>query len=94
MQHVINISPTGQISFVYDDALRGLMGAGKATIARASHVEPNADGMWEADLSPVGGPKLGPFTKRTQALRAERDWLHANHFGHHKEHHGKTTPHK
>ena len=43
----------------------------------------NADGTVrciyvEADLSPVGGPMLGPFSKRSQALNAEQDWLNSH----------------
>ena len=38
---------------------------------RASHVEPDADGRWWADLSPVAGPRLGPFEVRSAALDAE-----------------------
>lgn len=33
---------------------------------------------WTADLSPVGGPKLGLFQTRTEALQAEFDWLEQN----------------
>ena len=32
-------------------------------------------GGWRADLSPVGGPQLGPFRRRSEALRAEAAWL-------------------
>ncbi len=48
---------------------------GSMNIQRGSHVEPTADGQWTADLSPVAGPVLGPFTLRTAALAAERQWL-------------------
>jgi len=48
---------------------------GRMTISRGSHVEPDAAGKWHADLSPVGGPKLGPFGKRSEALAAEMRWL-------------------
>jgi hypothetical protein len=37
--------------------------------------EPDENGRWWADLSPVAGPKLGPFTKRSEALHAEVEWL-------------------
>ena len=30
---------------------------------------------WIADLRPVGGPVLGPFLLRGEALAAEREWL-------------------
>jgi len=51
---------------------------GVVSIRRASHVEPEADGTWCADLAPVGGPKLGPYALRSQALDAERAWLEAH----------------
>jgi hypothetical protein len=44
-------------------------------ITRASHVEPDAEGYWWADMGPSGGPVLGPFTSRSAALGAERGWL-------------------
>lgn len=66
----------GRVRFLYDDALLGLMGQGNATTRRASHVEPAADGGWNADLSPVGGPVLGPYGRRQEALDAERKWIH------------------
>jgi len=50
---------------------------GCTTIARASHVEPCESG-WSADMSPVGGPVLTGFTKRSQALAAEVAWLEEN----------------
>ena len=40
-------------------------------ITRASHVEPDKDGFWWADMGPVDGPVLGPFKNRTAALGAE-----------------------
>ena len=48
---------------------------GEVFIRRGSHVEPTPNGQWTADLSPVNGPVLGPFAKRTDALDAEREWL-------------------
>jgi hypothetical protein len=48
---------------------------GTMHIQRASHVEPDATGKWWADLSPVDGPRLGPFDRRSQALHAESQWL-------------------
>ncbi|WP_242687916.1 hypothetical protein [Alienimonas californiensis] len=44
-------------------------------MTRASHVEPADGGVWTADLSPSGGPVLGPFPLRSEALTAEADWL-------------------
>jgi hypothetical protein len=31
--------------------------------------------LWTADMSPVGGPVLGPFATRTEALQKETEWL-------------------
>ena len=69
------ISPTGVVSFIWDDALVGLRDEGQCSIRRASHVEPTEDGQWTADMSPVDGPLLGPFDLRSAALLAERLWL-------------------
>ena len=48
---------------------------GKLQITRASHVEPDSDGNWLVDMGPSGGPVLGPFGMRGEALTAERGWL-------------------
>lgn len=68
------IAPGGVVRALYDEAI-DLACLGSLSIARASHVEPTADGWWTADLRPVNGPILGPFTLRSQALDAERTWL-------------------
>ena len=68
------IAPTGQIRAIYDEKL-DLAAFGVPAIARASHVEPDRDGRWHADLRPVGGPVLGPFDHRSDALQAEHAWL-------------------
>ena len=46
-------------------------------IRRASHVEPDEEGLWWADLAPMNGPTLGPFGRRSAVLAAEREWLEA-----------------
>ena len=48
---------------------------GRLTVQRASLVEATENGQWTADLAPVGGPLLGPFARRSEALRAEEQWL-------------------
>jgi hypothetical protein len=68
------ISPHGIVSTIYSEEI-DLTAIGRTTIRRASHVEPTSDGMWTADLSPVGGPVLGPFARRSDALAAEVNWL-------------------
>ena len=64
----------GRVRGIYGEAI-DLAALGQVRITRASHVEPNEDGRWVADLSPVGGPRLGPFDRRTEALGAEVSWL-------------------
>jgi len=73
----IFIGPDGKIVSIYNDNV-DLSSVGKVKIRRASHVEPDKNGKWVADLSPVGGPKLGPFKRREDALRAEVVWLEKN----------------
>ena len=71
------VLPTGQIRCLYDEVIE-LAAIGHPVISRASHVEPDDEGQWWADLSPVDGPELGPFQRRTEALGAEQSWLQAN----------------
>ena len=73
----IIITPGGVVRAVYSEAI-DLAALGSLTISRALHVEPDQQGRWWADLSPVGGPSLGPFVNRSEALAAERDWLDQN----------------
>ena len=68
------INANGSARCVYAEDL-DLTALGPLSITRASHVEPDSCGQWLADLSPVGGPILGPFLKRSQALDAEQVWL-------------------
>lgn len=75
------VDPTGTTTCLYDEAI-ALSALGKLTIRRASHVEPDFQGQWWADLSPSGGPRLGPFPVRSEALQAEAAWLTDNVFTH------------
>ncbi|MCX6379243.1 MAG: hypothetical protein NT023_07155 [Armatimonadetes bacterium] len=77
---LLEIAPDGTLQFLWDDALAPLMEQGESTLCRASHVEPQGT-EWVADLSPSGGPALGTFPLRNDALIAERDWLQQHGFG-------------
>ena len=68
------IDPGGQLRAIYSEEI-DLAEFGQPVISRASHVEPGPDGRWHADLSPVGGPVLGPFDRRSAAPEAEHAWL-------------------
>ena len=71
------IETDGTCRCLYSEEL-DLQLLGRISIQRASHVEPTDDGTWIADLSPVKGPLLGPFSNRSQALTAEEAWLTRN----------------
>ena len=73
----LTILSNGNLRAVYADDFN-FSSLGSASVRRASHVEPNEQGDWIADLSPVGGPRLGPFHRRADAIRAETDWLNCN----------------
>jgi hypothetical protein len=67
-------TPHGTVVCIYSEEL-DLTPLGSLSITRASHVEPNPLGRWQADLSPVGGPLLGEFRTRSEALAAEIAWM-------------------
>ncbi len=71
------IRPDGSVRCVYSEEF-DLTVLGALAISRASHVEPDPLGNWQADLSPVSGPVLGPFKTRSRALVAEQQWLNAH----------------
>jgi hypothetical protein len=73
----LHIDLHGTLHCVYGEAI-DLTSLGLLSIRRASHVEPDNQGRWWVDLAPVGGPRLGPFLKRSEALDAERAWLEAH----------------
>ena len=87
--HVLTVSPAGRVEFVYADDLAALLHLGMPAVARASHVEfrliGESDtagvGGWYAELSPVGGPVLGPYSRRRKAVADEVAWLEANVIG-------------
>ena len=64
----------GDVRCIYDEGI-DLREIGTLKITRASHVEPDAEGYWWADMGPSGGPVLGPYDSRSEALGAEREWL-------------------
>ena len=72
MELVVGVD--GGVKCIYDESM-DLRAFRKLQITRASHVEPDSDGNWWADMGPSGGPVLGPFRSRSEALAAERGWL-------------------
>jgi hypothetical protein len=76
----IIVEPGGAVRCIYSEEI-DLAALGSPAIVRASHVEPDQQGRWWADLSPVVGPLLGPFGNRSEALAAEQQWLEAHWLG-------------
>jgi hypothetical protein len=72
MELVIGVD--GMARCIYGEEL-DLREIGRLQITRASHVEPDAEGYWFADMGPSGGPVLGPYGSKSDALEAEREWL-------------------
>ncbi len=70
------VQPDGTVRCLYAELI-DLTALGNPQIRRASFVEPDANGQWQVDLSPSGGPNLGPFGCRSAALDAEIAWLEA-----------------
>ena len=74
------VAPSGAVRCIYDETI-DLAALGSLAISRASHVEPDQQGRWWADLSPVDGAVLGPFPNRSEALAAEHAWLESTWLG-------------
>lgn len=73
---VVYVDQNGTVRLIYADALAPLARSlGPIDVRRASHVEPDPAGLWVADMAPVGGPSLGPYETRAEALEAETQWL-------------------
>ena len=70
----LTIRPEGSLIAIYTEAL-DLVSLGDIQIRRVSHVEPDERGQWWADLSPIHGPILGPYSNRSQALNAEHQYI-------------------
>lgn len=79
MEIEIIVDSDGSIRAIYsDDVADVLREVGALDIRRASHVEPDQDGRWTADMTPVGGPVERGFTTRSGALSWEVAWLSAH----------------
>ena len=78
------ISPHGTVRALYSEEI-DLAELGRVSITRASHVEPDQQGHWFADLAPINGPVLGPFERRSEAFEEEQSWLTAHWLVHQAE---------
>ena len=74
MKHKIKFDAAGGFKAIYSDEIADMVReCGPSTITRGSHVEPTPNGQWTAAM--IGGPTLGPFLTRQEALNAEVLWL-------------------
>jgi hypothetical protein len=71
------VEKDGRVRGIYGEEI-ALDALGSPRITRASHVEPDDQGRWLADMAPVGGPVLGPYERRSDALDSEVAWLEEN----------------
>ncbi len=71
------ITNGGAVRCLYSQEI-DLAALGSPTITRAPCVGSDQRGRWLADLSRGGGPKRGPFRRRSEALAAEQGWLEAH----------------
>lgn len=68
----------GTVTTIYSDELAPLIAKGRATITRASAVEPAPNGGWTATMN--DGTVLGPYRLRSEALTAEVAYLESKLF--------------
>jgi hypothetical protein len=66
------VRTNGVIEAIYSEEV-DLSLLGEVRIQRASHIEPDQNGLWWAEIK--NGPKLGPYSKRSLALKAELGYL-------------------
>ena len=71
------IGRDGTVRGIYGEVI-DLAALGPLDINVPAMWSPMRQGRWMADLSPVGGPVLGPFDRRSDALAAEVYWLETN----------------
>ncbi len=64
----------GEVRMIYSELIEP-HAFGEPRIQRGSFVEPDQNGFWWADLTPVNGPRLGPYHMRSKAIAAEIEWL-------------------
>jgi hypothetical protein len=74
---LIRFLEDGTAQAIYSEEI-DLKELGKVKYSRASHVEPNEQGEWIADLTPIQGPMLGPFKLRSETIKSEILWLENN----------------
>lgn len=75
-----HVDPTSELSvsaeeWIWENLPNGTLPTGVMSELQEAVYPPN---KWWADLLPIGGPVLGPFDKRSQALAAEVDWIMEN----------------
>lgn len=86
MSYTIKVTASGAWHFIYQERLKPLLQRGHAVMTRASYVNPQSDGSWIADLTPLQGPVLTSFATKQHALEAEEAWITAHWLEQHPHH--------
>ena len=71
----IRINPDGTAVMIYTVDIDIAALGNLQSITRASLIEPTNRNQWAADMRPIGGPVIGAFDKRSDALTAEIYWI-------------------
>jgi len=74
----IKINPDGTAVMIYTEDIDVAEIGDVRSITRVSTVEPTSGNQWAADMRPIGGPVIGTFNKRSDALTAEVNWIEEN----------------
>ena len=71
---IVYVDEKGGLQFIYQEEIN-MEELGTSSIRRASDVEPTEHSQWFANLARSGGPALGPFKNRSEAIEAELIWI-------------------
>ena len=71
------ITADGSTQYIHSDEAAAFCEELPLRTQRASTIEPDEQGQWWVDLSPVGGPRLGPYapSQRARAVKDEIEWV-------------------
>lgn len=76
----MKVTPRGRMMFLYQEKVNLEQEGRIESVVRASDVEPDERGEWWVTIRNQQRTKLGPFRRRSEALKAEVDWLERNSF--------------
>lgn len=71
---LVRFKTNGEVVFIYEDD-HPCLELGERETRRVSHIEPKEDGLWQTDMSPLGGGLLTPQETRSRAIELEIEWI-------------------